>query len=169
MQIDNFASVRLRGKTGRSQESRISAPKSRHPLSRLVFEEMRRQNASYLEVEHRSGVLLSTIKSWRQQEVTPGLFSLEAVLGSLGWTIIAVPKIENLAPDARNALEAIELYFRSDDEALGAAISVAATWPRFAKERKDELLKSPEATLRQSINGRRSIKWVAHSLEGKAQ
>jgi hypothetical protein len=107
-------------------------PDRAHPHARLVFEEMRRQGVTYGEIEHRSGILISTIKAWRNQTGAPGMASIEAALGALGWTLVPVPRPDTLPEQVREQLEEFGQHFRSDEEALGAAIAAAAAWPAVA-------------------------------------
>lgn len=94
----------LRGR-GRRPSS-ITIPDHCHPLAAAVFAEMKRQNVTYDELEHRAGVLRSTIKAWRTDN-RPGLDTIEAALGSLGWHVLAVPKPETLPHELRADLEAV--------------------------------------------------------------
>lgn len=81
--------------------TRITIPDGVSPHVKLVFAEMQRQNITYDRVEDRSGVLRSTLKAWRHKNA-PGLTSIEAVLGSLGWDFVPIPRAEVL-PDAMRA------------------------------------------------------------------
>lgn len=65
---------------------------------KLVFTEMQRQNVTYDEVEYGSGVLRTTVKAWRSKN-KPGLDSIEAVMGFLGWDFVAVPRDRVLPPE----------------------------------------------------------------------
>lgn len=86
--------------------SKITIPEHCHPLAKAVFAEMKRQNVSYDELEHRAGVLRSTFKAWRTNN-RPGLDTIEAALGSLGWHVLPVPKPETLPAQLRADLEAV--------------------------------------------------------------
>src|SRR4051812_31783812 len=86
--------------------SKITVPERCHPLAKAVFAEMRRQGVTYDELEHRAGVLRSTFKAWRTNN-RPGLDTIEAALGSLGWHVLAVPRPEALPPQLRADLEAV--------------------------------------------------------------
>lgn len=86
--------------------SRITIPKHAHPLARFVFSEMSRQNCTYDALEFYSGVLRSTFKAWRTSN-TPGLETIEAAAGVLGWSILPVPRTEALPPDLRADLAAV--------------------------------------------------------------
>lgn len=88
------------------RKSKITIPERCHPLAKVVFAEMRRQGVTYDELEWRSGVLRSTFKAWRTNN-RPGLDTIEAALGSLGWAVRPVPKPETLPPELRADLEAI--------------------------------------------------------------
>lgn len=82
--------------------SRIQIPERCHPLAKMVFAEMRRQGVTYDELEWRSGVLRSTFKAWRTHN-KPGLESIEAALGALGWSVLPVPIADRVLPDSLRA------------------------------------------------------------------
>jgi hypothetical protein len=126
------------------QKSRITVPVKANPFVKLAFSEMARQNVTYSEIEWKSNVLISTIKAWRCEN-SPGLLSIEAVLGALGWSLVPVPKLDNLPKDVLEALEEIGQHFRSDEETFGAALLAAATWPAYAKKRQAITLTSVHA------------------------
>lgn len=86
--------------------SRVTVPEHAHPLSKIIFSEMNRQGVTYLEMEWRSGVLVSTMKAWRQRN-RPGLETVEACLGSLGWDLIATPRPEHLPAALVEELDAL--------------------------------------------------------------
>ena len=86
--------------------SRTTVPARAHPLAKVVFSEMRRQNVPLLDLEWTSGVLASTVKAWRVQS-RPGLDTIEAVLGALGWSVLPVPNADTLPIELRADLEAL--------------------------------------------------------------
>lgn len=97
----------LLGMARQNIPSRIQIPVHCHPLAAFVFAEMKRQNVRYDELEWRAGVLRSTFKAWRTNN-RPGLDTIEAALGALGWTVQPVPaKPEMLPPELRADLEAV--------------------------------------------------------------
>lgn len=105
--------------------SKITIPKRCHPAAAIVFSEMRRQNVRYDELEWRSGVLKSTFKAWRTNN-SPGLESIQAALGALGWEFLPMPRLENLPEPVRAKLmEAAELW-GSDDDLLCELIATVA-------------------------------------------
>lgn len=65
---------------------------------------MARQRVTYDDLEWTSGVLRSTFKAWRTQN-KPGLDTMEAALGSLGWAYLPVPRLEHVPPAVRAKLE----------------------------------------------------------------
>lgn len=79
----------------KARPSRTTIPAKAHPAAKLVFAEMQRQGVSYDDLEFYSGVLRTTFKSWRTHN-KPGLESVSAALGVLGWHYVPVPKIEAL-------------------------------------------------------------------------
>jgi hypothetical protein len=88
------------------RESKITIPQRAHPLAKAVFAEMKRQRVSYLELEMRAGVLVSTFKAWRKNNC-PGIPTVDAALGALGWHLLPVPKAETLPEQLRADLEAV--------------------------------------------------------------
>jgi hypothetical protein len=113
--------------------SRITIPRTAHPLAKLVFELMRRHGKSYDQFEFESGVLRSTAKAWRGGGKlrcnVPSLASIEAALGVFGWRLVPVPPFSSLPPETLEAIEKVSLDFLSDDEALAAAVLAATTKP----------------------------------------
>ena len=92
--------------TPSGRPSKVTIPDHCNPLARAVFAEMRRQGVTYDELEWRSGVLRSTFKAWRKNN-RPGLETVEAALGALGWHVLPVPRPETLPPQLRADLEAV--------------------------------------------------------------
>lgn len=89
-----------------ARKSKITVPDRCDPRAKFVFAEMKRQAVTYDELEWKSGVLRSTFKAWRTNN-KPGLDTIEAALGVLGWNLLPVPKLENIAPELRVDLEAL--------------------------------------------------------------
>lgn len=115
-----------------AKPSRVTVPERAHPFAKLVFGEMGKQGVTYVELEHRSGVLTSTTKAWRGEN-TPSLASIEATLGALGYTLVPVPRLETLPDHVREALEDVGQNFTSSEQTFGAAIAAAAAWPEYSK------------------------------------
>ncbi len=86
--------------------SRISMPEHAHPVARFIFDQMRAQGVTYMEMEYCSGVLRCTTKAWRTDNA-PGLDTADACLGVLGFSLIPVPNPEHLSPELRADLEAL--------------------------------------------------------------
>jgi hypothetical protein len=86
--------------------SKITIPAVAHPLAKAVFAEMKRQAVTYYELEFKSGVLRPTFKAWRTN-TRPGLETIEAALGALGWHVLPVPRAETLPEGLRANLEAV--------------------------------------------------------------
>jgi hypothetical protein len=128
----------------KKRPSKITVPEKANPLARLVFAEMKRQNVTYADLEWESGVLISTFKAWRTAS-RPGLASIEAALGALGWTLVPVPRLDRLSPAILDQLDLVGEHFRTDEETFGAALHAAATWPAHAKEQQALLYRSPAA------------------------
>ena len=84
----------------------VSIPERAHPLAKFIFAEMGRQGFSYDALAWKSGVLRTTFKSWRTNN-RPGIETVEACLGALGWALLPVPRRETLPAAMRVDLEAI--------------------------------------------------------------
>ena len=88
------------------RKSKITIPDHCDPRAKLVFAEMRRQGVTYDELEWKSGVLRSTFKAWRKANA-PGIHTVDAALGVLGWHLAPIPKLETIPPELRADLEAV--------------------------------------------------------------
>lgn len=107
--------------------SKITIPDRCDPRAKVVFAEMRRQSVTYDELEHRSGVLRSTFKAWRTNN-KPGLDTLEAALGALGWALLPVPAVSELPESVREGLNALAVQWEDRDALLtGLLASVCRT------------------------------------------
>lgn len=95
------------------RRSKITIPEHCDPRAKVVFAEMQRQGVTYDELEHRAGVLRSTFKAWRKNN-RPGLDTVEAALGALGWSLLPVPNLSALPEDIR--AELAELAKRWEDQ-----------------------------------------------------
>ncbi|MFA7597280.1 MAG: hypothetical protein WCY92_13100 [Novosphingobium sp.] len=89
---------------------------------------MRDQGVTYDEAEWRSGILKTTIKSWRGEKA-PSLTSLQAAFGGLGWGIAPYPHLETLPPNIREQVEELAQSFFSDEHALAAIVASAISKP----------------------------------------
>lgn len=97
--------------------SKISVPMHCHPLAKVIFAEMARQRVTYVDMEWRSGVLVSTIKAWRQQN-RPGLETIEACLGVLGFSLLPVPEMKVLPPHIAEGLRKLAEEWGDENELL---------------------------------------------------
>jgi|GEM_PF-1778903 len=114
--------------------SKITVPRRCHPAAKIVFAEMRRQNVTYDELEYRSGVLKSTFKAWRTNN-KPGLESIQAALGALGWEFLPMPRLENLPESVRGLLGQAAEIWGSEDDLLTELLAEAAHSPRLNRAR----------------------------------
>jgi len=110
--------------------SRITIPERAHPLARLVFAEMARQRFTYSELEWRANVLISTFKAWRKDN-TPGLTTIEAALGALGWNLVPVPQVERLPADIREGLAELAERWGRDEPLLHHLLAGVCRAPLF--------------------------------------
>lgn len=107
--------------------SKITVPERCDPRAKVVFAEMQRQGVTYDELEHRSGVLRSTFKAWRTNN-KPGLDTIEAALGSLGWSLLPVPNTAQLPEDVRAGLADLAAKWEDHNALLcGLLASVCRT------------------------------------------
>lgn len=113
--------------------SRITLPDAAHPLSRLMYQLMKNHAVTYDELEFRSGVLRTTMKSHRVGKI-PTLQSIEALLGSFGWTLMPVPPLSSLPEDVREKLDNIGRMLRAD---LGIEVIEAATAAILHRDRRE--------------------------------
>lgn len=104
-----------------ARQSRVTVPKRCHPAAKIVFAEMRRQGVTYDELEHRSGVQKQTFKAWRTQNA-PGLDTISAALGALGWEFLPCPPWDAMAPEVRNGIEKLATEYGLDEDALLTAL-----------------------------------------------
>lgn len=116
------------------QPSKITIPKRCHPAAKIVFAEMRRQGVTYDELEFRSGVLKSTFKAWRTHN-KPGLESIQAALGALGWEFLPMPRLENLPEPVRAKLAEAADVWGSEDDLLCELLATVAHSPRLDRAR----------------------------------
>jgi hypothetical protein len=108
--------------------SRITIPTRCNPLAKLIFAEMQRQSVTYDELEYRSGVLRSTFKAWRGDN-RPGLDTIEATLGALGWLLLPVPVFEQVPEDIRADLMAIADRWQGINPTLCQLLATVSTVP----------------------------------------
>jgi hypothetical protein len=108
--------------------SRITVPVRANPLAKLVFGEMQRQSVTYFELEMRSGVLTSTFKAWRTDNA-PGLASIEAALGSLGWCLVPVPRMDRIPARIKEGLDALNADWAREEPLLHQLLASACLAP----------------------------------------
>lgn len=103
------------------RESKITIPERCNPYARLVFALMKQQAVTYQELEFRSGVLTCSIKQWRKDN-SPGLASIEAALGALGWWFVPTPQEDKIPDHIRAKIKAIAEEWTDFDEVLGRVV-----------------------------------------------
>lgn len=111
-----------------ARPSKITVPERANPLAKLVFFEMGRQRVTYSELEHRANVLVSTFKAWRKEK-NPGLTSIEAALGSLGWALVPVPCLDRVPAWVKDALEDINARWSTEEPLLHRLLASACLAP----------------------------------------
>jgi len=98
-----------------------------------MYQLMKNHAVTYDELEFRSGVLRTTMKSHRVGKI-PTLQSIEALLGSFGWTLMPVPPLSSLPEDVREKLDNIGRMLRAD---LGIEVIEAATAAILHRDRRE--------------------------------
>lgn len=111
-----------------TRPSKITVPERANPLAKLVFAEMQRQNVTYDSLEWASGVLRCTIKAWRQEN-KPGLETIEACLGALGWALVPVPRMDRLPPEIVEGLNALNEKWGREEPLLHHLLASACLAP----------------------------------------
>ena len=144
----------------KAYESKVTIPAGAHPLARLCFELMRKTNTTYLELEWRSGVLLSSIKAWRSKTV-PSLVSMEAVLGVWGYRLVPTPPLCDLPEEVLAKLEEVGQHFLSDEQTLAAAIVAGIT---SGERRHTATEPAPLVDYGRPPGGRPAKRWKHESL-----
>ena len=131
------ASKATRAAPRRKNPRTVTMPDRVGPHVKLVFGEMARQRITYDEVEDGSGVRRPTIKQWRRKN-RPGLESLEAVLGFLGWDFVAVPSLRVLPPEIAGELVTLARKMNRDLPETWGALIETGVQQRLLKIRADE-------------------------------
>lgn len=137
-----------------ARESSITIPDRANPLAKLMFAEMKRQRVSYDELEHRSGVLRCTFKSWRLEK-NPGLITIEAALGALGWALVPVPQHDQLPDNIRTGLDALNAEWAGQEPLLHHLLASACLAPIIVKHEGPVVdAKATSVTVRPRRRGR---------------
>ena len=90
----------------RTRPTKITVPQRVCPVVRLLFEEMKRQNVTYDEVEARTGVKRVCLKAWRTKN-RPNLDTIEAALSAVGFEFVPVPMARALPREVVKALQPV--------------------------------------------------------------
>lgn len=126
-------------KRPRASKRRVTIPEKVTPVIRLVFAEMRRRQIRYDDLEIAAGVRRATMKAWRKKN-RPGLESLEAVLGCLGWSFTPTPANDALPTDIAADLAALsDKLGKAMPETWAALISFGVN-QQIARERSSAIL-----------------------------
>lgn len=108
--------------------SRVSVPDHAHPLAKLLYAEMQRQGVTYNDLEWKSGVHIQTFKAWRSAN-TPGLSSMEACLGVVGWGLVPVPRFEDVPAEVRVLLKQAAALWKDENRVLYELLGTVCTAP----------------------------------------
>lgn len=107
------------------------------PHVKLAFAEMARQGVTYDELEWRSGIRRASVKAWRRRNC-PSLSSIEAVLGSLGYSFMPMPALEKLPAHLARDVEALAARLRADIPYTWAALIDIGASQKLLKMRAAE-------------------------------
>lgn len=99
----------------------VSVPPRAHPLARIIYDQLRMQAGRLDDLAELSGVLRSTIKSWRVKSV-PSTTSAEACLAALRWRLLPTPALEVLPQDLAEELAMLAEKFKLTMPATWAAL-----------------------------------------------
>ena len=111
-----------------NRPSKVTVPAKANPLAKLVFAEMARQRKTYFDMEWEAGVLVSTIKAWRGDN-RPGLETIEACLGALGWTLVPVPRFDRLPDNIREGLDRMAADWGREEPILHQLLAACCKAP----------------------------------------
>lgn len=123
--------------------SRVTVPERCHPMAKVVFAEMQRQGVTYDQLEWDSGVLRSTFKAWRKDK-NPGLITLEAVMGALGWSVVAVPRQDMLPPALQAQLDAMASEWQREVPLLHELLATVCRAPLAVHHATAEVIVLPK-------------------------
>ena len=132
--------------------SRITVPAHAHPLVKVFYAEMQRQGFTYEEMGHQSGVLTQTFKAWRSSN-TPGLATIEACLGVLGWSLVPVPRMAEVPSEVRGLVEQAAGMWKDENAVLCELLATVCAQP---------LVVRTEGPVAATIIPRRPRRGVAH-------
>jgi len=135
--------------TSHVKVSRITVPERCHPAVKIVFAEMKRQRITYDEMETRAGVLKSTFKAWRTHN-KPGLETMQAALGALGWSFLPVPSAENVPETVRAKLKELAAEWGDLDSLLCQLMASVAHLPSIPKIESEKPKPGVKARLKAS-------------------
>lgn len=66
-----------------------------HPMVRWIHQEVMDKNITYEKLSQTSGIGANTIRKWRNNNSTPSVADLEAVVNALGGSLVIV-KVEHI-------------------------------------------------------------------------
>lgn len=115
----------------------VTMPDRVGPYVKLVFAEMARLRLRYDDIEFFSGVRRPTIKAWRKKN-RPGLETMEAVLGSLGWNLVPVPALEALPAAIAGELVTLAKNLERDIPTTFSALIDVGVQQRLLQMRAEE-------------------------------
>jgi hypothetical protein len=123
----------------------MTVPRQATSVVRLLFSVMRERGIPYDTVAEASGLLRSTLKSWRTR-VAPSFSTIEAAFGALGWSFVPCPRIEVLPDDIAADLARLAAKMRVELPVVWSALADIAADQAFLHERAKERIEALEAT-----------------------
>jgi hypothetical protein len=116
-----YAKYAERGAVKKPHVSRVTVPEHAHPIARLIFTLVRRQNMTLVELSEKAGVLQSTVKATRHRNI-PTLSTAHCLINALDHEICIVPRASSMPPDLRIDLEPIAERYGETFEHLAAYV-----------------------------------------------
>jgi hypothetical protein len=105
---------------------------------------MREQGRAYDEVSEASGILRSTLKSWRHR-VAPTFATIEACFNAIGYSFIPTPRLEVLPAEIAADLARLAAKMKAELPEVWSALADLAVDQAFLRERAKERIEAREA------------------------
>lgn len=133
----------LRPPNPRAQRA-LTVPTNAVSVARLLFSLLKANGRSYDEVAEASGILRSTLKSWRHR-TAPTYSSIEACFNAIGWHFFPCPKVETLPSEIAADLARLAARMKADLPEVWSALGELAADQTFLRERAKERIEAHEA------------------------
>lgn len=114
---------------------------------------MKSAGHGYDPVAEASGILRSTLKSWRHR-TAPTYSSIEACFNAIGWHFFPCPKVETLPSEIAADLTRLAARMKADLPEVWSALGELGADQAFLRERAKERIEARE-TERQALRNAR--------------